>query len=373
MYYPIYPKIKGTLFSLLLLITFKANAQCFTTTYRVGGTFTTENPGSLNFDFANLSNVSTSNDAYSTAGSLLTLLVGNTYYLKATNFGFSFPSYASICGIRVQVEKRANGLGLWGEITDNQVRIIKGGTILGNNKATATAWATSDVTTTYGGASDLWGTSFTSAEVNASNFGIAISAHIAGVLVAPDAQIDNIRIAIDYHLLLPVKLAYFNISKVNNRAKLEWKTTEEEDNAYISLERSFNNENNWREIKRYELSLNNQAKVYTYEDELVNKAKYAYRLKMITRTGAITYSDVKTVTATDEKTFAVYPNPASNFIVIDGATTKREVIITDAFARKWILPVIKSGVETAQVNIQSLPKGIYFINDGYQQGKFIKE
>ena len=373
MYNQTYPKLKGTLFSLLLLTSFKGDAQCFTSTYRTGGTFATENPGSLNFDFTNLSNVSTSNDSYTTAGSLITLLVGNTYYLRATNFGFSFPAYASICGVRVQIEKRANGLGLWGEITDNQVRLIKGGLIVGHNKATATAWSSSEVTTTYGGASDLWGTTLTTNDVNASNFGIAFSAHIEGVVVAPDAQIDNIRIAVDYNLVLPITLAYFNVSKINNRAKLEWKTTEEEDNAYISLERSFNNENNWQEIKRYALSIDNHDKVYSYNDELLTKGKYAYRLKMITHTGTITYSAIKTVAATDEKFVAVYPNPASNYILIEGANTKREVIVTDAFARKWVLPVIKSGAETAQVNIQSLPRGMYFINDGYQQGKFIKE
>lgn len=373
MYYRNLPTITGLLCWLLLINT-SANAQCITSSYRNGTSFTTENPGGLfNFNFSNTGNVATSNDSYSSASSILALLVGNTYYLKVTGFGFTLPSYAAICGIRVQIEKRASGLGLWSTISDNQVRIIKGGTILGTNKATATDWPTSDVTGNYGGASDLWGTSFTPEEVNAAGFGVAISVHIEGVVVVPSAEIDNIRIAIDYNPVLPITLAYFNVNKTGKRATLEWKTTEEEDNAYISLQRSLNNDGNWQELKRYDLSINNHDKLYKYEDAALDRGQYAYRLKMVTMNGAATYSEIKKITVADDRTIAVYPNPASNYIVLDGTVTTKEIIITDAFARKWILPVSKTGANVAQVNIQSLPRGIYFVNNGLQSGKFLKE
>ncbi len=94
---------------------------------------------------------------------------------------------------------------------------------------------------------------------------------------------------------------------------------------------------------------------------------------MVNGEGATTYSAIRNVTVADEKTIAVYPNPASDFIMLDATGTEKEVIISDAFARKWILPVNKINATTAQINIQSLPKGIYFINNGFQRGKFIKE
>ncbi len=371
---PILLPVKGLLAWLLIITSLGTKAQCLTSSYRNGSTFTTENPGGFfNFNFSNTSNVATANNSYSSASSILALLVGNTYYLKATGFGFTMASYSSICGITVQIEKKANGLGLWSTITDNQVRIIKGGAIVGNNKASATEWTDSEVTATYGGGTDLWGTTFTPNEVNDPNFGVAISVHITGIVVAPAAEIDNIRIMLDYNPVLPIKLAYFNSNKKGNLVQLEWKTTEEEDNAYISLQRSFNNDNNWQELKQYQLGFHNHDKLYKYEEQITKPGKYAYRLKMVNAEGAITYSAIRNITVADEKTIAVYPNPASDFIMLDATGTEKEVIISDAFARKWILPVNKINATTAQINIRSLPKGIYFINNGFQRGKFLKE
>src|SRR3989344_5212889 len=67
-----------------------------------------------------------------------------------------------------------------GVVYDHRVRIIKGGAIGSTDKASGTAWPGSLAYTTYGGASDLWGETWTASDINASTFGVAISAYGSG-------------------------------------------------------------------------------------------------------------------------------------------------------------------------------------------------
>ena len=56
----------------------------------------------------------------------------------------------------------------------NSVKLIKGGVIDGNEKATG-AFTTSDAYYSFGGETDLWGLSFTPDDINASDFGVVVS------------------------------------------------------------------------------------------------------------------------------------------------------------------------------------------------------
>jgi hypothetical protein len=115
-----------------------------------GSTFVNDTSvGSVNW--TSPGNAQTSNDSWATAS-----LSGTsaTYYLKATGFGFSIPAGATINGIQVDVER--NGAAT-GKIGDNSVRLIKGGTISGNDKSTGAEWPVSDAYQPYGNSTDLWG------------------------------------------------------------------------------------------------------------------------------------------------------------------------------------------------------------------------
>ncbi len=118
-----------------------------------------------------------------------------TRYIKATNFGFSIPGGATIDGILVEWEVSI-GMGS-NPVTDHAVRIVKGGTIGSTDKSSGTAWTTSDVFLSHGGASDLWGETWTPADINATNFGAALSA--IGSVTAPSMpQVDSVRITVTY-------------------------------------------------------------------------------------------------------------------------------------------------------------------------------
>ena len=82
-------------------------------------------------------------------------------YLQATNYGFSIPNGVVITGIQVTVNRKSSSTSGGKSITDNIVRLLKNGTVIGvNNAATATLWPLAIGPATYGSSSNLWGTTW---------------------------------------------------------------------------------------------------------------------------------------------------------------------------------------------------------------------
>lgn len=142
-------------------------------------------------------NITSSNNAH--ASKQFNSGGGTSDTLQATSFGFSIPSGATIDGIVVEIERYADSNFPTLNITDNEIRLIKGGVISGTNKATATSWSTTESYFTYGGSSDLWGLSLTRTDVNASNFGVSIK--VTGTVLEKaqvSAFVDHVRITVHY-------------------------------------------------------------------------------------------------------------------------------------------------------------------------------
>jgi Immunoglobulin domain/Bacterial Ig-like domain (group 2) len=119
----------------------------------------------------------------------------NSNYLQGTNYGFSIPNGVVVDGIEVIINRKTSAVNA-GRITkDNVVSIVKGGAIVGNNKATTLAYTTTLTTATYGSSTDKWGTAWTSADINAANFGAVISVNANNSLTA---SVDYIQIKVYY-------------------------------------------------------------------------------------------------------------------------------------------------------------------------------
>ena len=133
-------------------------------------------PGTISED------TSVGTEAWNPGGDDITIGASTTavsYYNKCTNFAtfYTIPTTATIDGIEVTIRKSADHQT--DGATDNEVRLVKADdTYTTENKAKAGAWATSPTIYTYGGSSDLWGETWTPADVNNSNFGFVISANL---------------------------------------------------------------------------------------------------------------------------------------------------------------------------------------------------
>lgn len=201
-----------------LLLHYTGNTQCDVSDIKHPASVINNN-STGNFDWDDATNVYSSNNAHASAGFLLgAFATVHSNYMMLEDFDIAIPATVTICGIEVRLERKASGLGVLGaSVRDHTVRLLKNGSIVGTNKAnTSLAWTGSDVTITYGSSSDLWGQTWTSADINAANFGLAFSAELrsglAGLFLSAD--VDNARITVYYqHIVLPMAVHNFKAVK----------------------------------------------------------------------------------------------------------------------------------------------------------------
>lgn len=121
-----------------------------------------------------------------------------TKYLRALNFGFSLPSnVTSIDGILAEIKQsRYVGAGA-GNVNENAIRIVKSDNSKGSTNKSTGALLPGELTyVSYGGASDLWGESWSVSDINSSNFGVVYSVIFANNTC--QVNVDHIRITIYY-------------------------------------------------------------------------------------------------------------------------------------------------------------------------------
>lgn len=136
------------------------------TDWKFPGTAVVVDTGQANWNNPDYVKVADTNYATCTSKTL-NLTPVNT--LRATNFDFSsIPSGATIGGIEVQVQRYVD-VGKTAKDNTVQLRITAG--LVGNNKASGVKWPTSLEERTYGGATDKWGTSIVTSDLN-SYFGL---------------------------------------------------------------------------------------------------------------------------------------------------------------------------------------------------------
>ena len=104
---------------------------------------------------------------------------------------------------------------------------------------------------------------------------------------------------------------------------------------------------------------------------LIPNTTYNYRIKATNSQGDTfsTNSTFKTSNAgaaifhTIAESISIYPNPASNYIIIKGENlrTNREISILSPLGKRLSLPIISSSAEELKANTSALSKGIYYI------------
>lgn len=107
---------------------------------------------------------------------------GFTRDLQSTNYGFSIPSNATITGIHVNFS-HSHVFTHPTALNDTLVSLLKGGMPTGDNKIGLTSVYNQTIITSknFGGATDLWNTTWTPADINASNFGFDLKMHATAV------------------------------------------------------------------------------------------------------------------------------------------------------------------------------------------------
>jgi hypothetical protein len=140
--------------------------------------------------FGSVAWISPENAGAEDAAIAFTGSTSTSHYLKATAFGFTVPSTATIGGIVAEV-KRKDAFGA-GQSVDSRVRLVKGGVVETTDKASVDGWPAALAYQTYGSSSDLWASTWTATDINDAGFGMVIAA------VNGSPCIDHIRITVTY-------------------------------------------------------------------------------------------------------------------------------------------------------------------------------
>jgi hypothetical protein len=336
-----------------------------------GSTFSDDNSIG-HFPFSIPSNAVASDNSRSSANALLILLNGNTHYLKVTGFGFSIPALATVTGIRVEVEKSAWDISILATVRDNEIRLVKGGSVVGDNKANSSSWTVSDNYNVYGDTTDDWDESWTPAEINASDFGVVFSARIAGLIsLIPTARVDHIRVTVFYIVSLPIHFIDFTAtSKRDDKVSLKWITGDNDEKVNFTVQRSTDC-SDWTDLATIPGSIAVISNSYEYFDHIFpDDDRLYYRIKMTKLSGHVLYSKIVYTDIDVKYRINLYPNPAVSEVFIT-YPEPADVYLFSITGEKIKVDIEQVSDKKLKINTACLRKGMYVIRDGDKQRQLL--
>lgn len=241
---------------------------------------------------------------------------------------------------------------------DNSVRLKKSSGLVGTDKAqTGVEWPETDTYVSYGSLSDLWGASWTIAEINNSGFGADLSA----IVQNGSATVDHMRMTVFTSSVLPLELVSFDAYQKNQTMQCSWLTDSERDTYVFIVERSADAVN-FEGIGIVQAAGNSITPiVYGYTDEHPIDGINYYRLKTVDTDGGYQYSAIISSEFKQEQAVSVYPNPASDWATVLTANGFDEIVITDAQGHT-VDRIAGTSLQTQQeLNLYNLPDGMYFV------------
>ncbi len=175
---------------------------------------------------------------------------------------------------------------------------------------------------------------------------------------------------------LPIELISFSAKKQDNDVLLNWATASELNNDRMELQKSFN-ASDFETIATLKGSgTTNEKSVYSFLDKTPFEKTGTpalniiyYRLKQIDFDGA--FENSRIISIVDETTGKVvlYPNPASDLIIIMNISNFQDFSVTDILGRTVINGQYDPG---NSLDISKLQTGCYFLNIQALKIKFLK-
>ena len=189
-----------------------------------------------------------------------------------------------------------------------------------------------------------------------------------------DANEGNYTFAITGQSLsvVPVSLLYFKANANDKVAKLIWETSAEINNAGFEIQRAIGNTNSWETIGYVSGTNKSFGSKYSFSDLAPLKGTNAYRLKQSDLDGRKAISNIEMINFTnDATTISIYPNPVAdrlNLVFNDSKLLNTRARIISASGT--VMALITLTNYRQQVDMSTLPAGIYFIN--FNDGKVLR-
>jgi hypothetical protein len=179
-------------------------------------------------------------------------------------------------------------------------------------------------------------------------------------------------------IILPIELLYLKGNNYNNENVITWQTATETNNHYFTVEKS-NDGVNFIDIgivngAGTSLQLNSYSLI---DKENISDIKY-YRLKQTDFNGSYKQSTIISI-ENDQTTLTTFPIPASSvlnfYIGAKNLKSTNFAIVKDIYGRVVFETQIASENDKHiyTINIGNLAQGMYFLNIGDKETKFIKQ
>jgi hypothetical protein len=284
-----------------------------------------------------------------------------TKYLMVADFGFVLNPGAVIQGIEVKVEVKED---FDCNAADASIRLMKGGVATGSDYAGTGIYETKDTTNFYGGAYDLWGTTWTPTDINSAGFGVLFSVTRSGGPVDLYVYVDLIEVTVYYtggSCILPIELSAFNAQRTeSDDVELTWASASQAFSSDFSIERSLDGSN----FSSIGMVSQTGAGSYTFTDSQASKSRSFYRLMQIDQNGSLQYSQVVEVSPVQgnglQMTF--WPNPATDQLHIVAEAKDAKMSLLDLGGKVVMerqLGDLSTGGTT--IDLSSQAKGMYLL------------
>ena len=182
---------------------------------------------------------------------------------------------------------------------------------------------------------------------------------------------------INYIYTLPVQISSFTAEVDNEDARLNWTTSNEQNNAGFGVQHSVDG-NNWNLLyfvnSKAVNGISSMQISYQYIDKNITTGTHYYRLKQTDLDGNFVYSDIAKVDNNSlNSAFKVYPNPTSSYIFIEySGAVKTPIRIMDMNGR-MVKSLFTTGAKT-RVATNELAAGTYVVSiDGKTQKLTVKK
>jgi hypothetical protein len=161
---------------------------------------------------------------------------------------------------------------------------------------------------------------------------------------------------------LPIELLSFTAECNEQNIILKWVTLTEKNNAYFTIEKSFDGLN-WEIVAKINGSGNSYTpKEYQYKDKIVFNQTIYYRLKQTDFDGTYIYFNIIAVDCNQKmtKSLKVYPNPFNNELNIEITGNENEVFL-EIFNTEGKVIYNSNFSQKTIISTENFSEGLYLI------------
>ena len=170
--------------------------------------------------------------------------------------------------------------------------------------------------------------------------------------------------AINFSSMLPVELSSLSASPNGNGIMLSWETRSESNSDRFIIESSRDGSNFRRIAEKVAAGESSSRRKYSYFDEVASTGTHYYRLKQVDLDGRFKYSMIVQAEMKEKTLPGVYPNPATNQLVIphQTATGYEQLKIVDTRGTTVFQRTLTRGATYTVLSQLNWAKGLYLVN-----------